>query len=48
MLKPTRRTLAVALVAALALLTGLRQPRPRGVVTHRICYPTINGSETCE
>jgi len=48
MLKPTRRTLAVALVAALALLTGLRQPRPREVVTHRICYPTVNGGNICE
>ncbi|MGB9235980.1 MAG: hypothetical protein WCC04_16340 [Terriglobales bacterium] len=48
MLKPTKRTLAVALVAALALLTGLRQPSPKEVVTHRICYPNANGTETCE
>ncbi len=49
MMTPFQRILAVTLVAAAALLlAALRQPSPREVVTHRICYTDIQGNTTCE
>jgi len=48
MLISTKLKLAAALVAAVALLVGLRQPSPREVVTHKICYTDVSGNRTCE
>jgi hypothetical protein len=53
MMTPTKRALAAAVVAAVALLAAVRPHNPsthqlKEVVTHRICYTDIDGNKTCE